>query len=127
MSRAVPSLLASLITKSGWYAFVSEKELVLNVGIKLALSGDDVKIVLKVFLLNEPLTISNRLSSLYNGVPMNKWKLPEYCAWPLCEKYVIDVLSLFSKFTEMLCLAKLELIIGCWKSDGLYFTLSFCP
>ena len=30
------------------------------------------KIVLNVFLLNEPLTISNNLSSLYQGVCINK-------------------------------------------------------
>ena len=36
----------------------------MNIGTKLALSGDEFNIVLNVVLLNEPLTISNRLSSL---------------------------------------------------------------
>ena len=58
----------------------------LNKGIKLELTGDEPKIVLNVFLLNEPLTIFSKLSSLYQGVSKNKWKLPEYCALPLCEK-----------------------------------------
>ena len=57
---------------------MSENEPVLNTGITLLLSGDEPKIVLNVFLLNEPLTISNKLSSLYQGEPTNKWKLPVY-------------------------------------------------
>ena len=47
-------------------------EPVLNKGVKEELTGELDKIVLNVFLLNEPLTISNKLSSLNQGVCINK-------------------------------------------------------
>ena len=43
-----------------------------NKGTKLEFSGDELNIVLKLFLLNEPLTIFNSVSSLYQGVCINK-------------------------------------------------------
>ena len=49
LSKAVPSVSGSLITKSGWYALLSENEPVLNIGTTLALSGDEPNIVLNTF------------------------------------------------------------------------------
>ena len=61
-------------------------EPVLNNGGTLALSGDEPNIVLNVCLLNEPLTIFSSVSSLNQGVCINKWKLPVWSLLPLCEK-----------------------------------------
>ena len=84
----------------------------LNKGIKDELTGEELRIVLNVFLLAEPLVISFSESSLYQGVCNHKWNLSKWSVFPLCEKYVTEVFSLYSKFTEILCLAKLSLISG---------------